>query len=179
MSGAARPGRAARTPRLLVVEDNSTLRRGIARALGAAFGQVDEEARGDLAVERLLDRGVEAYDVVVTDLRLPGADGLAVLRAVRERDTRSAVVMMTAHGTIETAVEAMQLGAFDFVQKPFDLEELEARVAKAREHARLVDEVATLHDRIAVSAGAKGLQVMLSTDDYLELTAATVADIAR
>ena len=107
--------------RILLVEDNTSLRRGIARALGESFGTVDQVSKGDAAVERLRDRGVEPYDVVVTDLRLPGASGIDVLRAARERDTRIAVVLMTSYGSIQTAVEAMKLGAFDFVQKPFEL----------------------------------------------------------
>ena len=141
--------------RILLVEDNAALRRGIARALGAKWGSVEALDSGDAAVERLGDRGVESYDVIVTDLRLPGADGLAVLRAARARDPRSAVLLMTAHGTIETAVRAMQLGAFDFLQKPFELEELEIRVERGVEHARLVDEVATLRDERAARLGSQ------------------------
>jgi two-component system response regulator HydG len=82
--------------------------------------------------------------VVVTDLRLPGADGLAVLGAARERDPRTSVVLMTAYGTIETAVQAMRSGAFDFVQKPLDLDQFELRVGRAVAHRRLLDEVDAL-----------------------------------
>ncbi|GAG40002.1 unnamed protein product, partial [marine sediment metagenome] len=138
---------------MLLVEDNASLRRGIARALDERFGEVDQASNGAEAVERLRDRGVEPYDVVVTDLRLPGASGIDVLRTARERDTRVAVVLMTAYGSIQTAVEAMKLGAFDFVQKPFELEELEARVAKACNHARLIREVATLREERAERLG--------------------------
>jgi two-component system, NtrC family, response regulator HydG len=134
----------ARPGRFLVVEDNDTLRRGIARALTDGFGAVDEEASGDSAVARLRDSSVAPYEVIVTDLRLPGADGLAVLEAALARDARSAVILMTAYGTIESAVEAMRRGAFDFLQKPFDLEQLEVRVAKALEHGRLLREVTHL-----------------------------------
>jgi len=139
--------------RILLVEDNPSLRRAIARALGASFGAVEHTSKGDEAVERLRDRSVEPYDVVVADLRLPGASGIDVLRAARERDTRIAVVLMTAYGSIQTAVEAMKLGAFDFVQKPFELEELEARVAKACSHARLAHEVAVLREERAERLG--------------------------
>jgi two-component system response regulator HydG len=82
--------------------------------------------------------------VVLTDVRLPGADGVAVLRAALERDAGTSVVLMTAYGSIETAVEAMRLGAFDFLQKPLDLEQIELRVARAFEHRRLLDEVSEL-----------------------------------
>jgi DNA-binding NtrC family response regulator len=139
--------------RILLVEDNAALRGGVARALAQRFGRVDEEARGDRAVERLADPGVEPYDVVVTDLRLPGADGLAVLEAAAKREDRTAVVLMTAYGTIETAVEAMRRSAFDFVQKPFELDELEARVQRALDHARLLREVQVLREERAAWLG--------------------------
>ena len=138
------PAATARPARLLVVEDNDTLRRGIARALADGFGTVDEEQSGDAALARLADPTQLPYDVVVTDLRLPGASGLDVLGAARQRDERTAVILMTAYGTIDTAVEAMKRGAFDFVQKPFELEQLEVRVARALEHGSLVREVARL-----------------------------------
>jgi DNA-binding NtrC family response regulator len=138
--------------RLLVVEDNDTLRRGVARALRELFDTVEEAERGELGVARI--RGAEPFDVVLTDLRLPGCDGIEVLRAARERDPRTAVVLMTGYGSVENAVEAMRLGAFDFVQKPLDLEQLEVRVRRAREHAQLAGEVASLRrERRAALAG--------------------------
>ena len=141
---------AGASSRLLVVEDNDTLRRGISRALGGEECQVDEEPSGDGALRRLRDTTQPSYDVIVTDLRLPGAGGLEVLEAARQRDERTAVILMTAYGTIDTAVEAMKRGAFDFVQKPFELEQLEVRVAKALEHGRLLGEVRALRaERVA------------------------------
>jgi DNA-binding NtrC family response regulator len=130
--------------RLLVVEDNETLRRAVVRALGERFAVVDAEARGDTAQRRLRDPGTPIYDVVITDLRLPGASGLEVVREARERSPRTAILLTTAFGSIETAVEAMRLGAFDFLQKPVELPELEVRVERALEHAKLVRRVATL-----------------------------------
>jgi two-component system response regulator HydG len=130
--------------RLLVVEDNRALRVGMARALAERFDVVDVEDRGDAALARLRDTGVEPYDVIVTDLRMPGADGQAVLRAARDREKRTAVILVTAFASIDAAVAAMKQGAFDFVEKPFPLEELDARVARALGFARLVNEVAAL-----------------------------------
>jgi two-component system response regulator HydG len=130
--------------RILVAEDNDALRRGIVLALRERGGAVTEAASGERAVALLHDTSQDPYDVVVTDLRLPGADGLAVLGAARERDPRTSVVLMTAYGTIETAVEAMRSGAFDFVQKPLDLEQFELRVGRAVAHRRLLDEVDAL-----------------------------------
>ena len=153
MSASAGPEERREPTRILVVEDNAALRRGIGRALRTTWPRTDEESDAGRAMERIRDGGVEPYDLVVTDLRLPGGDGLDVLRAARERDPRTAVVIMTAHGTIENAVRATRLGAVDFLQKPFELEELELRIEKALQHARLVDEVETLRDERASRFG--------------------------
>ncbi len=134
----------ATSARILVAEDNDTLRRGIVLALRESGGAVTEAASGERAIALLRDRAQDPYDVVVTDLRLPGADGLAVLAAARERDPRTSVVLMTAYGSIETAVQAMRSGAFDFVQKPLDLEQFELRVNRAVAQRRLLDEVDAL-----------------------------------
>ncbi len=130
--------------RILVVEDNDTLRRGITIALRERWDDVREVASGDDAVECISDSHSDAFDVIVTDLRLPGCDGVSVLRAARERDPGTSVLVMTAYGSIETAVEAMRSGAFDFVQKPLDLDQLELRVARGVDHRRLLYEVTEL-----------------------------------
>ena len=130
--------------RILVVEDNDTLRRAITIALRERWGDVREVASGDDAIECICDSHSDAFDVIVTDLRLPGCDGVAVLRAARERDPGTSVLVMTAYGSIETAVEAMRSGAFDFVQKPLDLDQLELRVARGVDHRRLLYEVTEL-----------------------------------
>jgi DNA-binding NtrC family response regulator len=130
--------------RILVVEDNDTLRGGISVALRENWGDVQEVANGDDAVKCISDSKSDPFDVIVTDLRLPGCDGVSVLRAARERDPGTSVLVMTAYGSIETAVEAMRSGAFDFVQKPLDLDQLELRVARGVEHRRLLYEVTEL-----------------------------------
>ena len=134
----------ARAPRVLVVEDNDVLRRAIVAALRERWPRTEGEADGARAAERLRDPSAEPFDVVLTDLRLPGAGGTEVLRAARERDPSASVLVMTAHGSVEAAVEAMKLGAFDFLQKPFDLEQLEVHLVRAAEHARLGREVREL-----------------------------------
>jgi DNA-binding NtrC family response regulator len=130
--------------RILVVEDDASLRRALVRALREEWVEVHEAASGDAALALLRDGGVRPFDVVLTDVRLPGADGLDVLRAARERDPGTCVVMLSAYASIETAVEAMREGAFDFAQKPLDLEQIESRVARAVEQGRLVADVREL-----------------------------------
>jgi DNA-binding NtrC family response regulator len=126
---------------ILVVEDNDTLRRAIARALEGRCERVLEAATCAQARELV---AANTFAVVLTDLRLPDGDGIEVLQAVRAQGAGSAVVLMTAHGTIASAVDAMREGAVDFLQKPFELAELEARVQRAASHARLVGEVTEL-----------------------------------
>ena len=140
--------------RILVVEDNETLRRGIAMALRERWSDVDEIDNGSAAVERIRDLQLGPFDVILTDLRLPGADGVSVLRAAQDRDPATSVLVMTAYGTIETAVDAMRLGAFDFVQKPFDLDQLELRVARGVDHRRLLLEVTELRAERAARGAA-------------------------
>jgi two-component system response regulator HydG len=151
--------------RILVVEDNRALRRGIALALRETWSEVDEAESGDEALTRIRDGAGEPYDVIVTDVRLPGADGLAVLCAARERDPRTSVLLMTAYGTIEAAVQAMKAGAFDFVQKPLDLDQIELRVARAVEHRRLLAEVRDLR---ADQAGRRAAEEIVGESPALK-----------
>jgi two-component system response regulator HydG len=102
--------------------------------------------RGVEAVGRLK---TEAFDIVLTDLRLPDVDGMEVLRATRESQRDVPVILITAFGTIETAIQAIRQGAYDFVTKPFALEEISLLVGKAGEARRLREEIRRLRDEVA------------------------------
>jgi DNA-binding NtrC family response regulator len=117
------------TARLLVVEDRDSLRRLLDRALTAEGYAVTSAADGETALRLLDDQ--PPFDLVITDLKLPGASGLDVLRAARSRPTPPSVLVLTAYGTVAAAVEAMKLGAIDFVEKPLEIEELCSRAAAA------------------------------------------------
>jgi DNA-binding NtrC family response regulator len=123
---------------ILVVDDERTLARVIRIFLGEA-GYETEVAHDAEAALEMLDR--LRPDVVFTDVRLPGMDGIALLRKVREFDPNISVVVMTAFGTIEGAVEAVKLGAFDYIKKPLDLDELKLLADRARENSRLRQEL--------------------------------------
>ncbi len=146
--------------RILVVDDHDSLRKGLVRALTNASHHVEEAASGTVGIERLQH---SQFDVVLTDLRMGGADGMDVLRTTRSIQPTAAVILMTAFGSIHTAVEAMRIGAFDFVQKPFEIEEMELKIEKAIEHRRLKCQVDYLRhqqqdiydfDRIVGASGA-------------------------
>src|SRR5687767_3720867 len=124
--------------RILVADDHDALRRGLALSLTSAGHDVDEAANGNAALERLHDG---YFDVVVSDLKMGGSDGLDVLRTTKTLHPTASVILMTAFGSVTTAVEAMKHGAFDYVQKPFELEEMEVKVEKALELKRLRNEL--------------------------------------
>jgi DNA-binding NtrC family response regulator len=116
---------------VLVVEDKDSLRSALEQTLQAEGWTVIGLGNGSAAVERL--RSGEKADLVLTDWRLPGADGLAVLAAARAVDPTLPVIVMTAFGTIEAAVDAMKRGAEDFITKPVDPDLLRILVARAIE----------------------------------------------
>ena len=121
--------------RILVVEDEEKLRRVLELQLASAGFEVEKAGTAEEAL-RLADRA----ELVLTDLRLPGMDGLQLLAAVRRQNSQTPVIVMTAFGTIETAVEAMKAGATDFLLKPFSLDHLMTVVQKALEMRALRDE---------------------------------------
>jgi DNA-binding NtrC family response regulator len=122
--------------RLLIAEDKESLAHMLREAVEADGFEPDIAANGNEAI-RWLAEGRRRYAAVLTDLRLPGADGIAVLRQARESDPDCPVIVMTAFGTIENAVEAMKLGAFDFIQKPIDVDHLSLLLRRCREHREL------------------------------------------
>jgi two-component system, NtrC family, response regulator HydG len=125
-------------PKILVVDDQRNMRTTLAIMLRGAGYEVDEAADGAQGA----DLGAKgAYDVVLTDLRMGPIDGLTVLQQVKEAQAMTEVIVMTAYGTIEGAVDAMRIGAFDYIQKPFTEHELLLKVQKALENRRLVGQV--------------------------------------
>ena len=148
--------------RILVADDHDSLRRGMVRALADGGHDVEDAASGNAAIEQL-HRG--QFDVVLCDLKMGGSDGMDVLRTTRALHPTTAFILMTAFGSVHTAVEAMKIGAFDYVQKPFEIEEMEMKIEKALEHRRLKYEIDYLRhtqqdiydfNRIVWASGALG-----------------------
>ena len=125
---------------VLVIDDEQLIRRSITKRLSVAGYQVLEAEDGKTAIERA-GLGV---DLAILDYRLPDMDGLAVLKQIRQIDPDVLVILLTAYASVETAVEAMKLGAYHFMNKPFDLETLVAMVEQALETTRLRREVRQL-----------------------------------
>ncbi len=134
-----------------MVDDEAILRDAIAEALRRAGHAVDAFDSGRPAMDRFQ---TESYDLVISDLKMPGMDGMAVLEEARRAAADVPVVIITAHGTVESAVGAMKRGAYDYIIKPFKLDELELLVGSALEHRTLSVENEVLRARVADSNGA-------------------------
>jgi len=129
--------------RILVVEDEEKLRRVVQLHLESLGFEVDGAASAEQALPL-----ANLANAVITDLRLPGMDGIQLIKQLQARGAPVAVVVMTAHGSVETAVEAMKLGAADFLQKPFSLDHLTTVVEKVMAVEALRDENRRMRDEL-------------------------------
>ena len=129
---------------ILFVEDDASGREVGSFNLRKAGYQVEAAESAEIALE-LFDK--QPHDLVITDLRMPGMSGLDLLRAIKKRCTKTPVLVITAYGSIDTAVEAMKQGAYDFIGKPFNREHLLLTVKRALESRRLREELRTLRVR--------------------------------
>ena len=146
------PGQAV--PRLLIVDDEPGIRR-ILGSLLRSSGHDVVEASGLTRARAELAGGL--FDLVLTDQKMPDGDGLAIIAACQEADPTLPVVLLTAFGTVELAVEAMRLGAFDVLTKPFQPEQVEAVVRRATERTALLRENALLREELHRRKGDHGL----------------------
>ncbi|MGD8858451.1 MAG: sigma-54 dependent transcriptional regulator [Myxococcales bacterium] len=135
----------ARQGRVLVVDDEANAREALVELLADEGYETASAADGRRALEAMHDF---APQVVLTDLKMPGLDGIGLLQKARERYPHVAFVVMTAFGSIDTAVEAIKSGAENYLTKPVDLDALSALVARAMEKAKLSEETASLRERL-------------------------------
>ncbi|MBN2673531.1 MAG: sigma-54-dependent Fis family transcriptional regulator [Deltaproteobacteria bacterium] len=131
---------------ILVVDDELSVREMISLLMKRQGYQVTIASNGQKAL-RLLEEG-NRYDLVITDLAMDRGDGLEVLNHVKTRDPNCPVILVTAFGTTDTAVQAMKNGAYDYISKPFNIEEFKMVVAQALEHRQLVRENIDLRSRL-------------------------------
>lgn len=160
---------------ILIVDDEANLRRLLAAQLTQDGYEAHAVADGKEAMAALKE---QHFDAVITDLRMPNMDGITLLRHIQQEYGDIPVIVLTAHGTVETAVEAMRLGAFDFLTKPFDRAEMQAVVGKA---VRTVDH---RHKDVAIEPDERGRyriigesEPMLAIYQILEKVADTPATV--
>ena len=164
--------------RVLIVDDEKNMRWVLGQALSAEGFDVAEAADGDAALEAV---GELEPDIMVLDHRMPGKDGMEVLRTLRSKGLAFPIIMLTAHGNVATAVEAMKAGASEYLTKPFDLEELKLSIDKALQYSGLAAEVERLrreldsqYDLQGIVASDAGMMDVLETVAKVAPTLATV-----
>ncbi|MCY1030288.1 sigma-54 dependent transcriptional regulator [Corallococcus sp. BB11-1] len=161
----------AQQPHVLLVDDDLQLAELMSMRMTSRGYHVTVESEGKGALRRLAQ---ERVDAMVLDLRLEDMDGMDVLRAARQSAPELSVIMLTAHGSIETAVQAMQEGAYGFLTKPFHDHELMQKLTHALERSRLRREVAELRRRM----GEDGEPLLLGTSDAISRVREVIARIA-
>ena len=119
---------------VLIVDDEKNIRLTLSQALEALEVQIDTAANGEEALAKLKEK---EFGLILLDLKMPGMDGMEVLRQVSEIRPDIRIIIITAYGTIESAVEAMKLGAADFIQKPFAPEEIRELVSRVMDREKL------------------------------------------
>src|SRR5256886_17271776 len=163
---------------LLLVEDEALLREAIGEQLTDRGYQVDQVDSGEAANARLADF---AYDIIISDLRLPGIDGSAVVEAAVARYPDIIAIVVTGFGTVKDAVEAIKRGAWDFVSKPFQIDELLHVLDSALEQRRLKSENAYLRAQLEERYRFEGIvgksQPMVRLFHLLETVASTNSTI--
>lgn len=139
--------------KILIVDDEMIVRNFLAETLRRKNLDVTTAENGQKAISILKD---QSFDLVITDMKMPDITGIDVLRKVKELSPSTIVVVITAFGSIENAVEAMRLGAFNYLIKPFSPDTIEAIIEKAREHLSLVEENHYLRQQVSGGSGESG-----------------------
>jgi two-component system response regulator PilR (NtrC family) len=134
--------------RILIVEDENSMREVLRILLEGESYEVISASDG-LKGLSYIDKDI--FDLVITDIKMPGADGFEVLKKVKHISPDTIVLMITAFGTTEAAIEAMKLGAYDYINKPFKIDEIRLIVKKALEKKRLSEEVSLLRDKVKIT----------------------------
>src|SRR5918992_4696556 len=140
--------------RILIADDQEMMRDSLAATLAREGHEVTAAGDGAAAAQRL---AAQRFDLLLTDLKMPRLTGIELLAEAKKLRPEMPVVLMTAFATVATAVEAMKLGAYDYIQKPFDGDEIRHLVERTLEHNRLIKENAALRSMAEQAMAAKPL----------------------
>ncbi|MDH4230647.1 MAG: sigma-54 dependent transcriptional regulator [Nitrospirota bacterium] len=140
--------------RILIVEDEKSMREVLGILLEEEGYEITPASNGLEGIEYLRN---DIFDLVVTDIKMPKADGFEVLRQVKELSPSTIVIMITAFGTTESTIEAMKLGAYDYIHKPFKIDEIRLVIQKAFERKNLGEELSLLREKVKSSCGLENI----------------------
>ncbi|MEQ9071272.1 MAG: response regulator, partial [Gimesia chilikensis] len=140
--------------RVMIIDDDEAHAQAVAESLERVGCECKIATSGEQGA-KLIER--ETADIVITDLRMDGVDGLSILRTAKEELPDAEVIVLTGHGSINSAVTAMQLGAYTYLTKPLDISELRNAVEKASTRVRLMRRNAELHRRLDEKFGFEGV----------------------
>jgi DNA-binding NtrC family response regulator len=161
-----------------IIDDEPVIRDVLTQLLTSEGYEVEISSSGEEALEKFPSR---SFDVILLDLLMPGMDGIEVLRRIRRIDPLANVIIITAYGSVESAIEAMKIGALDYVQKPFKHDDLLLTLGKALERKRLQDENLRLKDELRQRYGFANIigksQAMKSVFDLVQAAAPTRSTI--
>ena len=164
--------------RILVVEDERDMLIGLQKILSKQGHSVETAETGSEGLKKVKN---SFFDVVITDLKMPGIDGIELLRKVKEASSETIVIVITGYGTVESAVEAMKLGAYDYINKPFDAEHIRMIVRKAVRQISLTNENRYLKEQIKeakdfqnIIGNSRKMQDVFRVADHVSITNTTV-----
>ncbi len=160
--------------RILVIDDERPIRNSMKEILSDEGYEVDVAENGASALE-MVEK--EKYDVIFCDIKMPGMDGIEVLDKLGEAGVESSVIMISGHGDIDTAVECIRKGAYDFIQKPLDLNRILITVKNATDKTKLVQETKTLKKKVYGQQMVGESDAILHIKDMISKVAATDARV--
>ncbi len=161
--------------KILIIDDEKAIRRSIKEILEFEKHQVEEAEEGQMGLNMSLKNN---YDIILSDIKMPKLDGIELLQKLIENNISSSIIMMSGHGTIETAVDAVKKGAYDYLAKPIDLNRLLVAIRNALEKGNLVSETKALKKKITKSVEMIGHSKAISNiKDIIEKVAPTDAKV--
>tara|TARA_B100000508_G_scaffold141092_1_gene146482 strand:+ start:159871 stop:161040 length:1170 start_codon:yes stop_codon:yes gene_type:complete len=149
--------------KILVIDDEKSIRRALTEILEFEDFEVDEAQDGKEGLDKAKS---SFYDIIFCDIKMPKMDGMEVLEAIQKEKIESPVIMISGHGNIETAVEAIKKGAFDFIEKPLDLNRILVTIRNAGDRSSLVEEKKTLKKTVQ---RFKGSSIIGETDEIMQI----------
>jgi two-component system response regulator AtoC len=161
---------------ILVIDDEENMRHMLSSMLKRSGYAVDTAGDGEQAITKLKDR---AYDFILCDIKMPKMDGITFLKSIQGLTDTTNVIMMSAYGTVDLAVEAMKLGAYDFISKPFKNDEIRLVIQKARERNELKNENRLLKEQIKNLEDRQGFGTMVARSSAMQALFEMTAKVAQ